>query len=406
MEKTYPRRDWLAKTAVRPCTEEDLRQKAGDLNSDVSLPGLPDGGQVRSYECSPYDLVSGPTYPRWDSEPSRERYLFLEDSGRRARFYDILVWPFARQQILHKREANEDPPTAIAWVCPRCLRREVALGSESILSLARWPGSESVTVFEFDREGPGSTGSNGVCVCPAEGAGPGADVKTLRRMAAADGVYLKFCRRMEIIILDVVRLLEWSDRDQRYRKFITERFGGPGRFDVWVQKMYVFSATVMARAQRFKKGEDVSLMRFLEEVVKHPTVFTRARLEAQWTGHFDEHTGYYDKVFGSGRDALHSPAVEADIQLLRDRTEIVATAASRLLAHRDERGLEESVTLESLDDAIDCIRILTDKYRRLYPQMPSVEDRLEPGWVIERDLEQRWPPKLEGARLPWGDASE
>lgn len=167
-------------------------------------------------------------------------------------------------------------------------------------------------------------------------------------------------------------------------------------FFQWMISSYVESAALSIRRQVEKK-DAISIGRILDELTRFPQVMT-----------LNDHASLYDndrngRYFAretyshfarDGRMELDVDLLLADASLLSSKCRLIKHYADRRIAHYDSRGVKmQTPTFKDLDESIDCIKTLSEKY---YLLIEAVSTDLMP--VFQYDWTQVF-------NVPWTKAT-
>ena len=142
-------------------------------------------------------------------------------------------------------------------------------------------------------------------------------------------------------------------------------------FIVWIWENYLYNAAMGVRRLVDKNPKSISLYLLLKDIMDRPEILSRERYTALFkdTGFANDY--YYinqglDKLIGKGRDHIDPADVEQDKKILVDRTEVLKTYVNKTLAHLDKEKLKKLPTIKDLDDSIDLIVKLVQKYYAIF----------------------------------------
>jgi hypothetical protein len=131
---------------------------------------------------------------------------------------------------------------------------------------------------------------------------------------------------------------------------------------------YAESQMAAVRRQVDRRQDTVSLWRLLDEIARYPEVMTRTRHVALWDADEDlqaQAHQSFDQFAGAGRERLDPASVRADRDRLRKEATIVVNHANEVIAHAAEKRTSQVPTYGEMNDAIDEIGSLVQKYRSL-----------------------------------------
>lgn len=134
----------------------------------------------------------------------------------------------------------------------------------------------------------------------------------------------------------------------------------------WLMAAHVEATVIGIRRQVKNARPNISLRRFLGELVKYPEIVSRAHhvslctsLNANLPARFHERT--FDRCAGGGAAHVRPAAVQAEIDRLEQLTTRLEHLADRALAHHDQRGLVgPRPTFQEIDD---CLAFFEDRVR-------------------------------------------
>jgi len=170
-------------------------------------------------------------------------------------------------------------------------------------------------------------------------------------------------------------------------------------FIVWMWENYLYNAAIGVRRFVDKDTRSVSLYLLLKDIKENNEILSRERYTALFkdTGFaddFDYINRGFDELVGEGKKHIEPADVEDDINKLIRRTEVLTTYVNKTVAHLDKENLETLPTIKDLDDSIDLIVKLVQKYYAI----------LHAGTTILQPVPQRpwksifnvvWLPKSE-----------
>jgi hypothetical protein len=166
----------------------------------------------------------------------------------------------------------------------------------------------------------------------------------------------------------------------------------------YVLDTYVVTQSIAIRRQLDQGPNAVSLGRMLREMADHPGAVTRALWVELWDGE-DEHNLWlankqWDENFAGpdDPDTLNPELPAADLRALTEGGKTMRDYVNRHIAHIDRRGSKTLPLLSDIDDAIDLIASVFDRYFGLLTA--GSHTQLEP--VFQGD----WAAPLRTAWLP------
>ncbi len=170
-------------------------------------------------------------------------------------------------------------------------------------------------------------------------------------------------------------------------------------FIFWMWENYLYNAAIRVRRFVDKDTRSVSLYLLLKDIKENNEILSRERYTALFKGtsyadDFDYINRGFDELVGEGKEHIEPADVEDDINKLIKRTEVLTTYVNKTVAHLDKENLETLPTIKDLDDSIDLIVKLVQKYYAI----------LHAGTTILQPVPQRpwknifnvaWNPKSE-----------
>lgn len=141
----------------------------------------------------------------------------------------------------------------------------------------------------------------------------------------------------------------------------------PNEFYTCLEETYAASMSAAIRRQIDATKDTISFLRFLQAVEQQPTVVTRKRYRKFSTKlSEDEMNAHFDLLVGAGNNNLAKPAVQCDIQALRDKTDALKDYANSLVTHRAKNPAAGLASFRDIDAAIEGLEVLLKKYLNLF----------------------------------------
>jgi hypothetical protein len=142
-------------------------------------------------------------------------------------------------------------------------------------------------------------------------------------------------------------------------------------FIIWIWENYLLNAAMGVRRFVDKNPESISLYLLLIDLMKNPEILSRKRYKALFKGTgFEDDNNYinlcFDKLVGKANEHINPADVNNDINKLIKRTEVLKTYVNNIVAHLDKAKLEKLPTIGDLDDAINLITELVQKYYAIF----------------------------------------
>lgn len=170
-------------------------------------------------------------------------------------------------------------------------------------------------------------------------------------------------------------------------------------FIVWMWENYLLNAAMGIRRFVDKDSRSISLYLLLRDIKENSEILSRERHKALFKdGGFAGDNNYinqfFDELVGVRKDHIDPSDVEDDTNKLIERTEVLKTYVDKTVAHLDKENLETLPTIKDLDDSIDLIVKLVQKY---YAILHAGTTKLQP--VPQRPWKNifnvAWNPKSE-----------
>jgi hypothetical protein len=136
-----------------------------------------------------------------------------------------------------------------------------------------------------------------------------------------------------------------------------------GRMQLW----YAESSLMAVRRQTKIDPQAISLARLLNEIQREPSLINRAHYTGLYKGYATEHLaeGMFDRIAGAGSAAIDPARVAADLAKLQQVARSCETFADKRIAHFDRGNAPKPPTYQDLDDALDLIGELLQKYNSI-----------------------------------------
>jgi len=138
-------------------------------------------------------------------------------------------------------------------------------------------------------------------------------------------------------------------------------------FIVWMWENYLYTAAIGVRRLVGRDTRSVSLYLLLKDIMENHEILSRERYTAlfkdtRYADDFDYINIGFDELVGEGKEHIEPADVEDDINKLIRRTEVLTTYVNKTVAHLDKEKLEKLPTVKDLDDSIDLIVKIVQKY--------------------------------------------
>jgi hypothetical protein len=142
-------------------------------------------------------------------------------------------------------------------------------------------------------------------------------------------------------------------------------------FIIWIWENYLLNEATAIRRLVDKNQRTISLYLLLEDIKKNPEILSRARYaelfkDSGFANDYDYINNCFDELVGKGKNHIDSASVEKDIKVLIEGTKNLKKYVNKIVAHLDEKGLKELPTIKVLDDAIDLIVKIVQKYYAIF----------------------------------------
>jgi hypothetical protein len=211
-----------------------------------------------------------------------------------------------------------------------------------------------------------------------------------RHAEIEEGFYKKWLEWIERVYREVVNLFLYRSFYRRVAE-ITQANDAipPSSFFDALGAWYATTQAMAVRRQTDTDRKAVSLARLLENMAEHPQVMSRERHVEIWTAAGDEEhwrergSQEYDKFAGAGSDQIPKERYEADLKCFQDAAQPIKDYVDRLVAHNDQRELEELPTYEDLNGAIEILEELLNKYMVLLKSegVPNADPVHQEDWA-------------------------
>jgi hypothetical protein len=148
---------------------------------------------------------------------------------------------------------------------------------------------------------------------------------------------------------------------------------------------YATTQAMAVRRQTDTGADAVSLAKLLVNMGVHPHVMNRDRFLSLWGD--EEHwqmrgSEQFDKYVGDGGDQIAKEYYEADLERFQRTAQPIKDYVDRLVAHNDQRELSRLPTWAELNDAIDLLEEMLNKYMVLLKatSVPSADPVHQEDW--------------------------
>lgn len=148
---------------------------------------------------------------------------------------------------------------------------------------------------------------------------------------------------------------------------------------------YATTQAMGVRRQTDSGADAVSLARLLANMADHPQVMTRARFAALWDD--EEHwrrraDEQYDRYAGERAETIAPEQYRGDLERFQETARPIKDYVDRLVAHNDQRELTRVPTYAELNEAIDLLEEMLNKYMVLLKatSVPSADPVHQQDW--------------------------
>lgn len=151
------------------------------------------------------------------------------------------------------------------------------------------------------------------------------------------------------------------------------RINEPGDFFFWLSVWYSSSMAVAVRRLADKHPDSVSYRKLLEGIKDHPHVISRTRFTKRFVdGIYREFQADLDldNHIGPGREHIDPAFVTKEISELETKTVKLKHYVDTRVAHHDRKEVKSVPTHHDLDDAIDFLWSLHQRYYPIFRSWP------------------------------------
>ncbi len=148
---------------------------------------------------------------------------------------------------------------------------------------------------------------------------------------------------------------------------------------------YATTQALAVRRQTDTGSDAISLAKLLENMAAHPQVMTRERFADLWGDeeHWrDRANEQFDAYVGEDADTISAERYRADLDGFQETARPIKDYVDRLVAHNDQRELENLPTFKELNAAIDALEELLNKYMVLLKatSVPTADPVHQADW--------------------------
>ncbi|PIU64146.1 MAG: hypothetical protein COS84_08780 [Armatimonadetes bacterium CG07_land_8_20_14_0_80_40_9] len=169
----------------------------------------------------------------------------------------------------------------------------------------------------------------------------------------------------EITNLSINRNIFWEVQDIIEKN---PKIQKPSAFYEFLGSVYVASALMGIRRQVKIDKDSISFARLLKEICDTPEVFSRTRFVALYKGSTAEHLANRDfnKFAGETGSHVDPNLIRLDLEELKAKVRGCEKYADQRVAHFDKQVMSNIPTFSDLDDCIDFLEKLMEKYYLLF----------------------------------------
>lgn len=138
-------------------------------------------------------------------------------------------------------------------------------------------------------------------------------------------------------------------------------------FEIW----YADSMIVGVRRQVKTNDDSISLARLLDDMLSNPEIISRDYYRSfSLSGAQDpEVDAEFDKIAAPGKDHIDPDIIENDLNRLKQLAKSCEAFGDRQVAHLDKRGAPNAPTYKELDETLNLLEVLLQKYKHLVTGM-------------------------------------
>lgn len=173
----------------------------------------------------------------------------------------------------------------------------------------------------------------------------------------------------------------------------------PGDFFHWLSVWYSSSMAVAVRRLGDRHQNSISYRKLLEGIRDHPDIISRTRFKKRFVG------GVYqefqadldlDNHIGAGREHIDPAFVTKEIHELETRTASLKHYVDKRVAHHDKKEFNAVPPYSDLDDAIDFLWRLHQRYYPIFRSWPF-GDFPSFGYDWKKVFRYAWLDNYEGS---------
>jgi hypothetical protein len=131
--------------------------------------------------------------------------------------------------------------------------------------------------------------------------------------------------------------------------------------------VYHESMVMGIRRQLDNRKDSISLKRLLDEIIQNTEILSRnhyVKLYKILPSHIAHRD--FDNLAGEGREYFEPIIAKEDLRLLELKAKNLKTFGNKKIAHMDKSELNELPTYGELNDCIEYLKVLIEKYLRIF----------------------------------------
>lgn len=207
-----------------------------------------------------------------------------------------------------------------------------------------------------------------------------------RQAEIEQGLYEKWLEWIERIYNEVVTLFAYRSfyRGLAEMTQANDEIPASSFFDA-LGAWYATTQALAIRRQSDTGSHAVSLAKLLTNMAAHPHVMTRERFADLWGDeeHWrDRANEQFDRCAGEGAKTIDADRYRVDADRFQEAARPIKDYVDRLVAHNDQRELEDVPSYKELNAAIDLLEELLNKYMVLLKAtgVPSADPVHQADW--------------------------
>ena len=167
-------------------------------------------------------------------------------------------------------------------------------------------------------------------------------------------------------------------------------------FFKWIWKNYICSVLIGVRRLVDTDERCISLYNLLRKFKEKPELLSRARYVGFYqNGDFQVANSRFDEFVGKGKSHIDPKEIQKEMKLLIQKSKKLTHYVNKRIAHTDKEKIENLPTYTELDDCIDYLKKLAEKYWNLFDGGDDL--RLSPSYQYDwkNILKVPWLPEVE-----------